>query len=290
MRYWNHYHYTPVEPKEVKDGIKLQSRNVGSTWWSQCWIKVLDSFGWENRLARGRRYAKRGQVVNFKLEKGEVTAQVQGTQAKPYSVTIKLKVLSKEEWNKVLTKMSEQAQFAANLLVGEMPEDIEKVFTSAKVPLFPTSKKDFVATCSCPDWANPCKHIAAVHYILAEEFDRDPFMIFKLRGLTKERLIDELNKRRTIQSEKTSKETTDEVTTREIDLSRDLDKFFTINNPEKFNSIRFNITQPDVQLSLLRRLGEPPFWRAVSRPNFFQEMEKIYKIISEYGIRLKNEK
>ncbi len=103
MRFWDYY-YTPAKPKEVKDGIKLQTNRLGNTWSSKRWIDVLSSFGWENRLSRGRQYAKRGQVVNFDLKEGAVTAQVQGTQSQPYSVTIELKTLSQEEWDKVLEK------------------------------------------------------------------------------------------------------------------------------------------------------------------------------------------
>jgi uncharacterized Zn finger protein len=85
--------------------------------------------------------------------------------------------------------MASQAIFAAKLLSGEMPQNIEEAFAEAKVSLFPTSEQDLDTECSCPDWANPCKHIAAVYYLLAERFDEDPFLIFKLRGEPRKRLF-----------------------------------------------------------------------------------------------------
>src|SRR5659263_108254 len=171
--------YTPSKPIKVEGGIKAKSKGgcIGDTWWSKRWVSVLESFGWSNRLERGRRYARGGQVIGFKLLPGKVTASVQGSTPKPYSVLIEVKSFSEAEWEKAIEEMSEKAVFAAKLLAGEMPQNIEEAFKSAGMSLFPASSKDIKTDCSCPDSANPCKHIAAVYYILAEEFDRDPFML-----------------------------------------------------------------------------------------------------------------
>jgi len=115
---------------------------------------------------------------------------------KPYQIKIALKPLSQKDWNKVTEAMAEQAIFVAKLLAGEMPQNIEEAFEAAKVPLFPKSSRELETDCFCPDWANPCKHIAAVYYLLAEQFDDDPFLIFKLRGKSKEQLINELREKR----------------------------------------------------------------------------------------------
>ncbi len=115
---------------------------------------------------------------------------------KPYSVSIKLKPLSENEWAKVITHMSSKAIFSAKLLSGEMPENIEEAFRSAGVTLFPKSPRALKSECSCPDYANPCKHIAAVFYILAEEFDRNPFMMFEVRGRDRSHLLSELRANR----------------------------------------------------------------------------------------------
>jgi len=194
--YW--YHYPKTKPRAVKDGIKAKSRRgeIGETWWSKRWIELLHSCGMGARLDRGRRYARAGQVIRMEIEPGKVTAKVQGSRPKPYSISIDLKPLSDRDWDKVLDVMAAKAIFAAKLLAGEMPKDIEEAFSEAKRPLFPTRERDLDTDCSCPDWANPCKHIAAVYFLLAERFDEDPFMIFKLRGRTKEEIIEALRQKR----------------------------------------------------------------------------------------------
>src|SRR2546429_7173903 len=194
--YWDYYE--PAQPKRVKDGIKTKSERgaIGETWWSKRWVGVLESFSLGTRLTRGRSYARQGQVVSIDVEPGIVKAKVQGTQPRPYSIKIKLKPLSDQDWDKVTEAMASQAIFAAKLLAGEMPTDIEEAFDAVNVALFPTAETDLDTKCSCPDSSNPCKHIAAVYYLLAERFDEDPFLIFKLRGQTKEQIIATLREKR----------------------------------------------------------------------------------------------
>ncbi|MBU7043350.1 MAG: SWIM zinc finger family protein [Theionarchaea archaeon] len=195
---WEYYPHTP--PKSVKNGIKARSKrgNIGGeTWWSERWIRVLKSFHMGVRLGRGRSYARKGQVISIDIQKGMVQAKVQGTRKKPYVVKIHLPELSDEVWDKVTDVMASQALYAAKLLAGEMPETIEEAFLTAGTSLFPESKKELETHCSCPDWANPCKHIAAVYFLLAEQFDEDPFFIFLLRGRTKDEIIKILRAKRT---------------------------------------------------------------------------------------------
>jgi uncharacterized Zn finger protein len=178
-------------PRAAKGGIKAQSKRgtFGESWWAKRWIGVLESFNLEGRLGRGRSYARRGQVLAITVEKGMVTAQVQGSRPSPYRITIKLKVLPKAEWQKLAVVLTQQAIFTAKLLAGEMPQDIETAFREAGLSLFPAKQQDLATDCSCPDWSNPCKHIAAVYYLLGEEFDRDPFVFFKLRGMERKEFI-----------------------------------------------------------------------------------------------------
>src|SRR5262249_48073862 len=152
-------------------------------------LHTLESFGMGSRIARGRAYARQGQVVSIDVKPGVVHAKVQGSVREPYKITIHLQPLSKTDWDKVTSAMAEQAMFAAKLLAGEMPSTIEEAFALVQISLFPTSGEDLRTQCSCPDWANPCKHISAVYCILAEQFDEDPFLLFTLRGCTKEEII-----------------------------------------------------------------------------------------------------
>jgi uncharacterized Zn finger protein len=194
MAGWYRHDYPFFErsiPKEVKGGIKAQSKRgtFGESWWAKRWIGVLESFNIGARLGRGRSYARRGQVLSIEIDKGRVRAKVQGSRAKPYDIKIEIKVLSAPDWKKLAEALSRQILFTAKLLAGQMPPDIEIVFDRTKLSLFPRRLEDLKTDCSCPDWSNPCKHIAAVYYLLGEEFDRDPFLIFKLRGMNREELL-----------------------------------------------------------------------------------------------------
>ena len=188
MSYWPRY--TKKAPRKADRGIKAKSRRgqIGETWWSQRFIKLLESFRMGARLTRGRSYARRGQVMDLAVKSGCVTSKVQGTRRTPYHVRIGVTTLSDRDWRRVCDAMASQAIFMAQLLSGEMPRDIEEVFTSCDLSLFPASTRNLDTSCSCPDWANPCKHIAATYYILAETFDDEPFLIFAWRGRSKEQL------------------------------------------------------------------------------------------------------
>jgi uncharacterized Zn finger protein len=144
------------------------------------------------RLARGRSYARAGQVLDFELSQGKVTARVQGSRVRPYQVRIGVLPLTTAQWRRVLDRLASQALFRAKLLAGEMPHEIEEVFAECGTPLFPRSPADLDMHCSCPDWEVPCKHLAAVCYVLAEEFDRDPFGMLAWRGKAREELLTSL--------------------------------------------------------------------------------------------------
>jgi len=184
-----------VQGRQTKQGNQAKlgrRRKLGETWWANRWTSVLESFGWASRLQRGRSYARSGHVLFYDVTAGAITARVQGSRVRPYSVSIRLKPLDDRSWHRVAGVMARQAAFAAMLLAGEMPRDIETAFVEAGTSLFPQSRGDLESRCSCPDWANPCKHVAAVAYVVAEAFDRDPFLLFQLRGRTREQLLEEL--------------------------------------------------------------------------------------------------
>jgi uncharacterized Zn finger protein len=250
------WRYFYSSPKPVKDGIKAKSQrgDIGETWWSRRWIEVLESFRMGARLERGRSYARRGQVISIDVEKGVVTAKVQGTRRKPYAVQITLETLSDEDWDRVTTVMASQALFAAKLLSGEMPHDIEEAFDEADVSLFPQSKNELDTYCSCPDWANPCKHIAAVYFLLAERFDEDPFLIFHLRGRTKKEIINVLREKRGSTAESDSEEV---ILVGWTPLEECLDTFWETG--EELDSFVTNPVTDKGENVILKRLGEAPF-------------------------------
>ena len=183
--------WPPARPIRVDGGIKARSKRgaIGEQWWSRRFIGVLESYGMSGRLARGRSYARAGQVLDFELSQGKVTARVQGSRVRPYQVRIGVLPLTTAQWRRVMKQLASQALFRAKLLAGEMPHEIEEVFGECGTPLFPRSAADLDMHCSCPDWGVPCKHLAAVCYVLAEEFDRDPFAMLAWRGQGRDELL-----------------------------------------------------------------------------------------------------
>lgn len=276
---WNYYRED--RPIKVKDGIKARSERgeIGSTWWSKRWIKVLESFSMGTRLTRGRSYARQGQVISIDVEPGIVKARVQGSMPKPYNVKIKLKPLSDQNWEKVTGAMASQALFAAKLLAGEMPTNIEEAFHAVHLSLFPTAVSDLETDCTCPDWANPCKHIAAVYYLLAERFDEDPFLIFKLRGRTKEQIIQTLRAKRieTLPPESASSSTSDDAAGADTtSLHEDnLDTFWQAG--EGLAVFTVNPTAPRIDKAILKRLGDAPF--TIDDRNITAILSKAYDMV-----------
>jgi uncharacterized Zn finger protein len=278
--YWDYFE--PSRPIKVEGGIKTRSEHgaIGSTWWSKRWISVLESFNMGARLTRGRSYARQGQVLSIDVQPGLVKARVQGSRPRPYNVEIHLKPLSDQDWDKVTDAMADQAIFAAKLLAGEMPTNIEEAFSVVQLSLFPTAARELETDCSCPDWANPCKHIAAVYYLLAERFDEDPFLIFKLRGRTKEQIIEILRHKRaaSLPAESASPSPdADDSTPAENALSLEdhLDTFWQAG--EALDSFTVNPTASRVDKAILKRLGDAPF--TVAGQNISSLLAKAYDTV-----------
>ncbi|NMG60185.1 hypothetical protein E1H12_17090 [Geitlerinema sp. P-1104] len=172
------------------------------TWWGQKFIEALESFCDPNRLKRGRSYANSRKIIDFEKNKGEVLARVRGSvnpyfgvyKEPLYKTEVKIAPIPKKDWTKIIQKLSTNASFVSRLLLNEIPENIEDCFEEAGYNFLPHSSQDFQTDCTCPDWSNPCKHIAGVCYRLAEELDHDPFLLFELRGLSREALQKELKK------------------------------------------------------------------------------------------------
>ena len=172
-------------------------------WWVERWLELLDSYRFKKRLERGRNYAREGNVLSIDFRESQAFAQVQGSDVEPYQVSLALEPFTNEDWDYVIETMSQKAIYSAQLLAGEMPDSIEEVFTTNGLSLFPFSLSDVRSRCSCPDKANPCKHIAAVYYQLGDRFSEDPFVIFQLRGRTRNQILEML---RQLRSQKASVE------------------------------------------------------------------------------------
>ncbi len=280
MSRWNWYKTTT--PKSVEGGIKAKSKKgaIASKWWSKKWIAALERFQIGARLNRGRAYARKGQVAELKIEKGMVTARVQGSRSGAYRIKIKLKTHSESVWKSIAEKVVEQPIFAAQLLGNEMPDEIETLFNPVKTPLFPKTHGDLETDCSCPDWSNPCKHIAAVYYLIAEALDSDPFLLFKLRGIEREEFLEMIRKCGG------TEEIEEEPEIEPVELPTEEESFFGVV-PEETDSNPSPKT-PSLHAAIPKRLGSLGFWRGETP--FHEKMEEIYHRASLSAVELIEEK
>jgi uncharacterized Zn finger protein len=278
--YFNDYYYfKPSKPREVKGGLKARSQrgSFGKSWWAGRWIAALERLVDAGRLTRGRSYARKGQVLSIEETPEGITSRVQGSRPKPYTVRIQVAPLTEAQWDKVMDTLAEQALFTSQLLAGEMPQDIEQAFSAAGVSLFPAKRGDLVTECSCPDYANPCKHVAATHYILGERFDEDPFLLFRLRGRTQEQILEELRRRRAGQAETIEEEPVEEMA---VPLEEYLEHFWELGTP--LEAVPVNIRPPAVEMPILKRLGEAAF---VPEPGIESMLHAAYQAIGQQAIR-----
>jgi uncharacterized Zn finger protein len=272
------YYFKPTKAIETKDGIKAQSKRgaFAKNWWAQRWITALERLVDSGRLSRGRSYARKGQVLSIDETKDGIAARVQGSMRTPYKISIKINHLTDAEWDKVIDALAEQAIFTAQLLAGEMPQDIEQAFERAKVSLFPSTRWDLQTDCSCPDYSNPCKHIAAAHYILGERFDEDPFLIFRLRGRTQEQVMQELRKRRAGSDEAIEEEEAEVI----ISLEEQIENFWDVRAP--LEGFAMSVRPPVIEMPLLKRLGDANF---VPEPGLQSAFSAAYQAISRKVIQ-----
>jgi len=226
-------------PIRVDGGIAVRAKRgkIGEQWWSRKFVDILERTCDPGRLARGRAYARKGQVIDFELTPGRVKGRVQGSRPQPYRVTIDIPAFDKAQWTHILAALGSQALYRAALLAGEMPHELVELFDELEHPLFPSALD---MTCSCPDWGKPCKHVSAVLYVLAEAFDDDPFLVLAWRGRGREELLSALR------GLPEPIETIDPLAVEEVELDARLTDFYT----------------PAISLSRLRerpgRVAAPP--------------------------------
>ncbi len=270
-----YYNFKPSRPIDTDEGIKAKSKrgDFVKNWWATRWIKAMERVMDRGRLQRGRTYARKGQVLSLEESKGKLSAKVQGSRRTPYKITIELAPLSERDWEKVLTALAERPYFVAQLLAGEMPQEIEEAFQAVKLDLFP-AKRELKQSCNCPDSASVCKHLAAVHYILAERFDEDPFLLFRLRGKTQDEILAALG------TGGVQEETA--VVPEYIPappLSESLAAFWQIGPQVEPYAAR--IAAPDVPYPLLERLGDPDFM-----PDARRWLVKAYDAVTETAVQI----
>lgn len=276
-------------------------------WWVERWLELLDSYRFKKRLERARSYAREGNVLDIHFENAQVLATVQGSEVEPYQVSLTLDPFSDEDWHYVITTLAEKAIYSAQLLAGQMPESIEKVFIKNGLNLFPFNLADIRSRCSCPDKANPCKHIGAIYYQLADRFSEDPFVIFQLRGRTKSQILAELRQLRSQKSSISLEETPKIVeessaiasnsifleatndstkTNKKLKPSKDeiltqIEKFWQYDEP--LDSSLLVITPPTNQKDILELLGTLPLPYEEAQ-EVKQSLQQIYQTVSQKAL------
>lgn len=170
------------------------------TWWGKRFISALEGFTDSARLGRGRSYARNGKIKEYQINQGKITAKVRGSvnpyfgvyKEPLYKTSIEITPIKPADWSKAIAVLGSKASMISKLLLNEMPDNIEEAFADLNLHLLPQRQQDFKTNCSCPDWENPCKHIAGVYYLVAAQLDQDPFLLFELRGISRQQLQQEL--------------------------------------------------------------------------------------------------
>jgi uncharacterized Zn finger protein len=255
-------------------------------WWVQRWNDLLNSYRFKKRLERARNYAREGNVLSIEFKGPQVLAKVQGTAPEPYDVSLSIDPFTEEDWNYVVETMAEQAIYSAHLLAGEMPHDIEKVFTANGLSLFPFTLSDIHSRCSCPDPQNPCKHIGAVYYQLGDRFSEDPFVLFQLRGRTKEQILNDLRRLRSTGTapaqgpidSNTSQVEVSQPTRRTTAI--DIEQFWQYYEP--LDSSLVVIAPPPDSRTVLDVLGTIPLASADAR--VMQYLDGVYKTVTQQAV------
>ncbi len=190
--------WPPAPKRRPGPGPRRAGRQpFGATWWGQAWVDALEQRARldPNRLPRGRTYARTGAVGELEVRTGEIVASVQGSRAKPYKVTVRVRRYSEKEWDQTLAALARRVGHLAALLDGEMPPGVADDLAAANIDLLPGAG-ELQPRCSCPDWADPCKHSAAVCYLVADTLDADPWLLFLMRGRDRDTLLAGLRARR----------------------------------------------------------------------------------------------
>jgi len=287
----------PIYPqaREVEHGVRLSKsiEEIAAHWWSHRWLKIIDEFGLGHRWERAKLYASKGQITSINIENGLVKAFVQGASQEPYRVTVSVKTIPKAIWTAILQDLGRTSSFAISLASGTLPAEaeIDKIFAENGVLLFPDRQGELHTKCTCLDWFNPCKHIAAVYLLLAAEFDRDPFLLFKLRGLESAALFslakpaDAANNIKPNVIAFTENGQADVDTAESIlpppkkDPKKNIDQFWktAITAAEIFGE-----WAPQQALaSLPSSLGEFPFWQG--KENLLDKIRHVYETAPDYS-------
>ncbi len=256
----------PAKPRRVRGGYKLSSGynspDAGPIpWTTQRWIRIIEQGAAGPALIEGVEYGKLGQTKRLEIGTGAVKASVQGRQYRPYDVTLKVQVFNQEQWDQVVLLMADQAMYAAKVLSGELPPNIEEVFARVGVRLFPQEASEVITSCTCGAEGPWCKHACCVASLLADQLASKPFLMFELRGISTADLMENVRQRRSLSAVGAAAVPvyTPHAEGEHPDkpLEECLDSFW--DSQEVAEAIDLPMEPPAVTHPLLRRLGPSPF-------------------------------
>ncbi|MCL1079266.1 hypothetical protein D5R81_18555 [Parashewanella spongiae] len=282
------------------------------TWWGLAFIDSLTQFIDSGRLQRGRAYRTDHRMLAFDLNKNTIKATIRGninpyfgvTKEPKYIVTLSLKSIEKKRWTEIISQICQNPGWISKLMLNEIPANIEQAFGANS--FLPTSFNDVTAKCSCPDYANPCKHIAGVYYRLADILDYDPMLLFQLKGLTTKELQTALKKTELGQlfSEHLDTQVNTEIYTSKFKYSPFIAKKEVNSNTNKTSNSalksnhtvktfwhmtdwpakELEVEQQTISAPLIKKQGDyPAFWHRNN--SFVAAMEEIYQ-----NVRKRNKK
>jgi uncharacterized Zn finger protein len=167
--------------------VTIEGRAIAKSFWGKSWCTNLERYSdYENRLPRGRTYARNGSVVDLQLAKGKVSAVVSGSDL--YTVTITIAPVTATRWKAICRDCAGTIDSLVELLQGRLSKGVMDRVCRQGDGLFP-APKEIKLSCSCPDWAGMCKHVAAVLYGVGARLDEKPALLFALRGVDENQLL-----------------------------------------------------------------------------------------------------
>lgn len=251
----------------------------GNTWWGEQWISVLEGMDQSGRLARGRTYANGGAVQSIDFEGNTFKAKVKGTQPIPYKVKFKIHPLSASDKAKVVGLIADNPLFLTQLLNRQLPADLYEECRRKGVHLFPSTWSSIASECTCPDWGDPCKHRAAVLYMVANEIDKNPFLVFELRDFDLFKALEGLG---VASAEQKNVEILDVAMLRKPAELGEEAEFRPDEN--LYDTVDFS-TLPDCRDDLLSLLGDAPLFyktgnfKTVLREGYLTAQKQAYALI-----------
>ncbi|MEA3407430.1 MAG: hypothetical protein U9R48_05035 [Chloroflexota bacterium] len=269
-----------------KDGEMHMDREESlSSWWAKHWLRTLAQWLDAQRLAQGKKYLERDYPSRLEVSPGSVVAQIKGPALDPVQIHIEIDTFDDQEWEQALDAMFQQAGYAAQLLNGEMPPDIEVVFRSIGLALFPGTRRDLHAHCSCGSPIVPCEHVAGVYHLLAQRLGKDPFLLFRMRGRTREQILAGFRARRASRSQyerdRQGYEGQGGADVANVSLPSDSHTFWRIG--PQIENVEIDVGPPDIHMEVLKLLGAPAF---ANEETVQKSLVEIYQRVSHKALEI----